>query len=100
MASSFGWGILAASSLVIGGAVALWWRIPARALGLVMGFGSGVLISAVSFDLVQEAFDTAPWSGGVALGLFAGCGVFFAGDAVIDRLGGAERKDSGGAQES
>ena len=29
--------------------------------------------------------------GGIALGLLAGCATFFGGDALIDRLGGAER---------
>jgi ZIP family zinc transporter len=57
-----------------------------------------VLISAVAFELVQEAFDTSAGEGGVALGLFAGSGVFFAGDMIIDRLGGSERKASSGNQ--
>ena len=55
MAASFGWGVLAASSLVIGSIVALLFRIPLRVIGLIMGFGAGVLISAVAFDLVNEA---------------------------------------------
>src|SRR5438876_10968568 len=98
MLAAFAWGFLAASSLIVGGAVALRYRIDDRALGLVMAFGSGVLISAVSFELVQEAFDTAGGKGSVALGLLAGSTIFFAGDAVIDRMGGEERKDSGGGQ--
>jgi ZIP family zinc transporter len=58
VAAAFGWGTLAASSLVVGAAVALLFRISLRAIGLIMGFGAGVLISAVSFDLVEEAVDT------------------------------------------
>jgi zinc transporter, ZIP family len=57
MAESFGWGVLAASSLVIGAIVALVFRIGLRTIGLIMAFGAGVLISAVAFDLVQEAAD-------------------------------------------
>ena len=53
MAASFGWGTLAASSLVIGALIALRFHMGLRAIGLIMGFGSGVLISALSFDLVQ-----------------------------------------------
>ncbi len=48
MGAAFGWGTLAASSLVIGALVALWFKISLRAIGLIMGFGSGVLISAVA----------------------------------------------------
>src|SRR5512132_4012441 len=59
VAAAFLWGFLAASSLVVGGVVALHWTIPERVLGMVMAFGSGVLISAVAFELVAEAFRTS-----------------------------------------
>ena len=98
MAQSLGWGILASSSLVLGGLLVMSIRIGPRSLGLVMAFGSGVLISAVSFELVQEAFETSSWHGAVALGLLAGSVSFFAGDWLIDRFGGADRKRPGGQQ--
>ena len=86
------------SSLILGGVVAHRVRVSRRILGLVMGFGAGVLISAVAYELVQEAVETSAGSGGVALGLLAGCGTFFLGDTLIDRMGGGERKSSGGEQ--
>jgi ZIP family zinc transporter len=98
MLESFAWGFLAASSLILGGAVVLWRPIHKRFLGLVMAFGSGVLISAVAFELVEEAFNTTGQKGGVGLGLAAGSVVFFLGDWLIDRMGGADRKDSDGKQ--
>jgi ZIP family zinc transporter len=55
--ASFLWGFVAASSLIVGGAFALRYRVGEQALGMVMAFGSGVLISAVAFELVEEAFD-------------------------------------------
>jgi len=100
MAAAFGWGALAASSLVIGAVVALRFRIGLRAIGLIMGFGAGALISAVAFDLVSEAVDTGARTGPILVGIFAGCGVFFAGDWLIDRHGGANRKSPRGAQEN
>ena len=99
MGAAFGWGTLAASSLVIGAIIALLFRISLRSIGLIMAFGTGVLISAVAFDLVQEAFDKSSGHGWVAGGLFAGCLVFFGGDWLIDRLGGSQRKDPSGDQE-
>jgi ZIP family zinc transporter len=99
MWASFGWGALAASTLVIGAVLALLFRISVRWIGLIMAFGAGVLISAVAFDLVQEAADTAPANWPIFVGIFAGCGVFFGGDWLIDRAGGSGRKDpTGGAQ--
>ena len=98
MAEAFAWGALASTSLILGGVIALRLRVSNRVLGLIMAFGAGVLISAVAYELVGEAFDTSDGSGGVALGLFAGCAVFSIGDALIDRFGGEGRKRSGGQQ--
>jgi zinc transporter, ZIP family len=94
MGEAFGWGILAGSSLLLGGLIALRFGISERLLGLVMAFGAGVLISAVAYELVQEAFETSAGSGGVALGFALGSLAFFTGDLVIDRMGGAGRKRS------
>jgi len=98
MLASFAWGFIAASTLILGGAFALRYRVGERALGMIMAFGSGVLISAVAFELVQEAFNKAGGKGAVALGLCAGSLTFFTGDFLIDRMGGADRKHSGGLQ--
>jgi ZIP family zinc transporter len=95
---AFFWGALGAGALVVGAAFALAVPIPRHVLGLIMAVGSGVLISAVAFDLVEEAVDTAHGVGGVAVGLAAGALTFFVGDAVIDRMGGDKRKSSGGEQ--
>jgi zinc transporter, ZIP family len=95
---AFFWGFIASSSLLVGALLALTVRPSRRVVGLVMAFGAGVLISAVAYELVDEALQTADRGVAVALGLFAGCGVFFVGDALIDRLGGSERKHSSGEQ--
>jgi zinc transporter, ZIP family len=92
MWSAFGWGLFAGSSLILGGAIALVFTIRERLLGLIMAFGAGVLISAVSFELVAEAYETAAGSGSLALGLAAGALTFFVGDALVDRMGGEGRK--------
>jgi zinc transporter, ZIP family len=98
MGSAFFWGLVGASALVVGAVVALVVDIHRRLLGLIMAFGAGVLISAVAFDLVEEAADTAHGNRIVALGMAAGALTFFIGDAVIDRMGGNDRKRSEGQQ--
>ena len=100
MVEAFAWGLFASSSLLIGGLVALRFRVQRLVLGLVMAFGAGVLISAVAFELVEDAFEASHLLSDVAIGLFAGCGAFSIGDALIDRLGGADRKSIGGEQAS
>ena len=98
MSEAFLWGLLSAGSLLLGGLAALRFRVGSRLLGLVMAFGAGVLISAVAYELVDEAFTTSASGAGIPLGLTAGALTFFAGDAVIDRLGGDDRKSMGGEQ--
>ena len=98
MLEAFSWGLLAASSLLVGGVLSIVFSIGPRLLGVVMAFGAGVLISATAFELVEEAFETSGLLSDVALGLFAGCAAYAIGDATIDRLGGEARKSSRGEQ--
>jgi ZIP family zinc transporter len=100
VASAFLWGFLGGASLILGGLLALWKPLDRRLLGLVMAFGAGVLISAVAYDLVGEARDTSAGDDGIALGLACGALVFYLGDTLIDRMGGADRKRSDGSQAS
>jgi ZIP family zinc transporter len=90
------WGLLAASSLLVGAGIAEELRVPRRLLGLIMAFGVGVLISAVSFELVEEAFRVTGHGWSVAVGLVAGALVFFGGDVAIDRMGGRRHRRAGG----
>ena len=97
MMEAFAWGLMAASSVVLGGLVALRWTFSSRVLGLVMAFGAGVLISAVAYDIVLDAYETSAGASGVGFGLAAGALSFSAGAAYLDRQGAAERKRSGRA---
>jgi ZIP family zinc transporter len=83
-----GWGALAASSLVIGALIALFRPVAMKPLGLIMAFGSGVLLSSVAYELVEEAVAAGgqlPMAAGLALGAIT----FYTGDRLIDRLGAA-----------
>ncbi|MET0751508.1 MAG: ZIP family zinc transporter [Solirubrobacterales bacterium] len=88
------WGLVGGMALVLGALLALipGRSIPERAVGFVMAFGAGVLISAVAFDLTEEAISIG---GGVAaaLGLGAGALVYYGGDRLIDRGGSGDSDD-------
>jgi ZIP family zinc transporter len=87
MGAALGWGALAASSLVIGAAVGLARPWPHKLIGLVLGFGAGALISAVSFELVQEGVRQAQgWP--VAIGLAVGALTYFLADGKVESMGG------------
>jgi ZIP family zinc transporter len=99
VAEAFWWGLLGGSALVLGAVLSFGSFVTQRLLGLALAFGAGVLISAVAFDLVEEAFVTSTRGRTVAAGMMLGALVFFAGDHVVDRMGGEHRKRSGGQQE-
>lgn len=88
------WGLLAGSSLLVGAVAGYLLPISRHAIALIIAFGAGVLISAVAFELTEEAYSIGGGDA-VALGLGAGALTFFAGDWYIDRMGGAMRKRAG-----
>jgi ZIP family zinc transporter len=92
------WGLLSGSALVLGAAVTWLAAIPARLIAAVMAFGSGVLISALSFELMDEAYRTGGFSP-TALGFLAGAAVYTAANLYISRRGGHARKRSGHQQQ-
>ena len=100
MASAFIWALIAASSLLVGGLLAIWLPISKRALGAIMGFGAGVLISAVAYELVFEAVHEAGLTGFPTFGLFVGAITFFVSDKIIDSMGGGERKSVNASHKS
>src|SRR5919107_1516862 len=61
------WGLLAGSALVLGAAVGCLVAVPRRLIAAVMAFGSGVLVSALAFGLM----DQASLAGGLAIAVGA-----------------------------
>jgi zinc transporter, ZIP family len=86
MAAALGWGALAASSLVLGAALALRRDWSERLVGLVLGFGAGALISAVSFELAQEGV-RAGGAGAVGIGFALGALAFYFLDGIVSKGG-------------
>ena len=77
------WGFLAASALPLGALFATRYTLSTRTIGAIMAFGAGTLITAVTFELVDQAFRRADlWP--VVLGLGMGAIAFTAGDADDD----------------
>jgi zinc transporter, ZIP family len=90
MLASLGWGALAASSLVIGAGLAFARRWPVRWVGMVLAFGAGALISAISFELSLEGAQTGGL-GVTATGLAVGAVTYYLFDGVIARRQSAGR---------
>ena len=93
------WGLLSGSALVLGALIGTFGKLPQRVIAAVMAFGAGVLISALSFDLMDEAYRT----GGIvatSAGFLAGAAVFTGANMVVSRWGAKHRKRSGFSEDA
>ncbi|MFD4193123.1 ZIP family metal transporter [Amycolatopsis thermoflava] len=93
------WGLVGGAALVIGAAVAWFARVPSRVVAWIMAFGAGVLISALAFDLMDEAERT----GGLlptALGFLGGAVAYVRANVALARRGARHRKRSHDRQPS
>ncbi|HAM21972.1 MAG TPA: ZIP family zinc transporter [Actinobacteria bacterium] len=79
------WALIGSGALVVGALLGFWLGVSRRTLGLIMGFGAGTLLSAVSFDLVFEAFKESEGLP-IVIGLLAGAFAFWGGDILIERM--------------
>ena len=78
------YGLAASSALVVGAAIGARYVPSKHVTGVLLAFASGALISALAFELFEEAYELggATRSG---LGLLAGAATFVATDAGLDR---------------
>jgi zinc transporter, ZIP family len=93
------WGLLAGAALVLGAAVAWFVRVPQRVIAGVTAFGAGVLISALAFELMDEAYRRGGF-GATAAGFLGGAIVYTAANWILARHGAKHRKRSQGKQPS
>ncbi|HEY4560472.1 MAG TPA: hypothetical protein VIG54_07020 [Lysobacter sp.] len=91
------WGWLAGSALLIGAAIGYALHVPQRAVAAVMAFGSGVLISTLSFELMDEAYARGGLDS-TAVGFLGGAAVYTAINALLSHRGARHRKRSGDQQ--
>src|SRR4029453_10490160 len=76
-------GVLACSSLAVGGVVGAYWDAPKRVTGVILAFASGTMVAALAFELFPEAVEL----GGIAPaggGLLAGAAVFVIANTWLD----------------
>jgi zinc transporter ZupT len=97
------WGFVGGAALLVGALLGIYVGASQRVSSVVMAVGSGVLISSVAFELMEEAyrrggFDTP------AIGLLSGAVIYFAADwaagAILTTLASTmlpEAYEEGGA---
>lgn len=91
------WGLLAGGALVIGALFAYFFKISNRLIASIMAFGSGVLISALSFDLMDEAYHTGGLDA-ASIGFVGGAALYTFINYLLTKKGAKHRKRSGDQQ--
>jgi ZIP family zinc transporter len=93
------WGFVSGGALVLGAAIGYLVQVPNRVTAGVMAFGSGVLISALSFELMGVAFKEAGLTA-AASGFLLGAVIYAAANRLLAIYGAKHRKRSGTHQPS
>jgi len=93
------WGLVSGSALLIGALVGYFRKVSPRTVGIIMAFGSGVLISALAFELMDEAYKNGGF-GAAAIGFITGALIYTVANYLLSRQGAKHRKRSGGQQPS
>lgn len=88
------WGLVGGSALLIGASVAYAVHLPQRLIAAIMAVGSGVLISAVAFDLMDEAYARGGFDS-TAIGFLGGAITYTVANVIVSRAGARHRKRSG-----
>lgn len=91
------WGMLAGGALVFGAALGYLMNLPQRVIAGVMAFGSGVLIAALSLELMEEAFAMGGFNA-TLLGFVSGALAFTFANVALSSRGATHRKRSGELQ--
>src|SRR3954462_12433496 len=85
------WGLLSGSALLIGAAAGWFVPMSRRGIAAIMAFGAGGLISALSFELMDEAWDRGGfWP--VAGGFFGGALLYTLCNQLLCLWGARHRK--------
>lgn len=93
------WGLLAGSALLLGAAIGYYAKIPQRIIAAIMAFGAGVLISALAFELMDEAYKRGGFDS-TAIGFISGAVIYTLANWYLSHQGARHRKRSGQQQPS
>ncbi|MBU1671782.1 MAG: hypothetical protein KKF41_02510 [Actinobacteria bacterium] len=85
------YGFIAGGALLLGALAGIYLKPGRKYIAMIMGFGAGVLICALTFDLMEEAYSRGGFDS-VTLGFLAGALLYVSGDWYVNRHGGHARK--------
>jgi len=92
-ASALLFGLISAATLPLGAAVGVTWRPPDRVIAVLLAFGGGALLAALTIDLIAPGVDRGHFED-LAWGAATGGLLFKLLDWLVSRQGGYLRKPS------
>lgn len=88
------YGFLASAGLLVGAVVGILTTPPRRLVAGIVAFGSGILVSTLTFDLMEEAFETGN-TVYVVSGFLSGAVLYVGINAILDRMAAQSPKREG-----
>jgi ZIP family zinc transporter len=88
------WGFIASIPLVIGCTVAIFVSLPKGIIATITAFGSGVLVAALTFSLVEEAFSLSQSIPSVIIGFILGGVSYSIANHILDRKSKSKSDDN------
>lgn len=84
-------GLISVSPLILGSAIGYYWKLKEKWIGAIAAFGAGALIAALTFGLMEEAFNLGGLDSSM-MGFAIGGIAFIIGDLIIIKIGGRGHK--------
>src|SRR4051794_19230734 len=91
------WGFVAGLALLVGAAIGYYATVGTKVIAAIMAFGAGVLVSALAFDLMDDAYAKGGFTSAI-VGLVGGAVIYVGANALLERRGAHHRKRSGQQQ--
>jgi ZIP family zinc transporter len=88
---AFLWGLVVGSGLIVGAATSYFLNLHHRLIAAVMGFGGGVLVSVLAFDLTEKAYIHGGFTSSVT-GFLTGAVLFSTANWFLSGRGAKHRK--------
>ena len=93
-------GLISGGAVLLGALLGLKLKPGRKMIAVIMAFGAGVLISALSIDLMDDGFEQSKSPFAMGISFLAGALVFVLGDYLIDNNGGRYRKSPHGMRKN
>lgn len=87
------WGAISGLALLLGASIGYYVKLPHKVVAAVMAFGAGVLISALSFELMEQATELGGLASS-ALGFLSGVAIYSVANQILSSFGAKHRKRS------